>query len=174
MRAQVQILTGDVLAPFVECVVRGRRRVRRITVVSPWLSHEPGSSDAVTCLLERAGRDDAAIIVVTRPSINEAHQAAIDAVRLYRRGSVFLNARLHAKLYVCEEGQGRGLVVIGSANMTNGSRGLDEVAVLMRPLDRGALISRLSPTIIQLAHGRGRRRSRRASAINNASRRREP
>lgn len=153
-RASLRILAGDVLSGFSDEVGRCRGRVQRLTIVSPWVTHP-----VLERLLERADRDGALVLLVTRPGVSPSHVAAISAVELAAGGRVLLNRRLHAKLYICEEAAGRGFAVIGSANMTASSKGLDELAVLIRPVSGSHLISQFAPAAARLATGTaGRRR----------------
>jgi phosphatidylserine/phosphatidylglycerophosphate/cardiolipin synthase-like enzyme len=154
-RAHVQVTTGDVLGSFVAAVTRTRRRLRRLTIVSPWISY--GEDFPLARLLQRAERDHAAVVLVTRPPTTESHAAAVEAVEANSRGRVFLNERLHAKLYVCQEHGAPGFAVVGSANMTSASAQLDELAIVIRPIGTGRrLISGLAGTsVLQLAR-RGR------------------
>lgn len=153
--------TGDVLGSFVAAVTRTRSRVRRLTLVSPWISY--GDDRPLARLLWRAEHDEAAVVLVTRPATSESHAAAIAAVESSPRGSVFINERLHAKLYVCQEHGAPGFAVIGSANMTSASAQLDELAVVIRPIGPGRLIAGLAGTTAsQLARRSRHRRRRRA------------
>jgi hypothetical protein len=162
-RAHVQLATGDVLEAFARAVARTPRRLRRLTVVSPWVSYD--DSSPLLRLLRRAEHDGAAVVLVTRPATCESHAEAIQAVASSSRGRVFINERLHAKLYVCQEHGSPGFAVIGSANMTSASSGLEEFAMIVRPLGPSGLIATLAGTSVsQLArrsiHNR-RRRARR-------------
>jgi hypothetical protein len=159
-RAHVQLATGDVVEAFARAVVRTPRRVRRLTVVSPWVSYD--DSSPLPRLLRRAEHDGAAVILVTRSATSDSHAEAISAVANSSRGTVFINERLHAKLYVCQEHGGPGFAVIGSANMTSASSALEEFAMIVRPLGPSGLIETLAGTSVsQLArrsiHKRGRR-----------------
>jgi hypothetical protein len=137
--------------------------VRRLTVVSPWVSYSEES--ALPRLLRRSENDAAAFVLVTRAATCESHADAIDAITRSSRGTVFLNERLHAKLFVCQEHGGSGFAVIGSANMTSASPDLDEFAVIVRPLGPSTLIESFAGTsVTQLARRTSymtRRRKRR-------------
>lgn len=162
-RAHVQILSGDVLEAFVREVERRKVPPRRLTLVTPWISYACGVEGPLARLLRHAETNDSSVVLTTRPSTSDGHAAAIEAVMQRSRGSVLFNPRLHAKLYVCQEGgSGGGFAVIGSANMTSASSGLDEVAVLIRPVGRSRIVSHLAgPTATKL--GRRSRSPRRVS-----------
>ena len=151
-RAHIQVTTSDVLEVFVGAVIRTRRPLQRLTLVTPWISYVDGGP--LSRLLRRAARDDAAVVLVTRSARAGSHAAAIDAVRGCRGGSVLVNPRLHAKLYVCEEVGGPGFAVIGSANMTSHSAHMDELGVMIRPTGLTPLIPRLARTSVSQLAGR--------------------
>jgi hypothetical protein len=162
-RAGVRLITGGVLDTFAHEVDRSKHRIRRLTIVSPWLSFGEASRDPLGRLLHRAEHDGAAIVLITRPSTSEAHGAVVEAVTKLPRSSVVFNRRLHAKLYACEEDRGRGFAVIGSANMTAASSRLDEAALLIRPDRDKTMISDLVATTTGSVCARKRRRRRAAT-----------
>jgi hypothetical protein len=125
----------DVFGSFVSAVIL--ENPTRITLISPWLG-DP-ESGRLGRVLAHAEEHGAAVLLVTRPPVSATHSAAITATASMRRGRVHLNAKLHAKLYVCESVDGRGVAVLGSANGTDRSAALDEVGLIIRP-DRGSEI----------------------------------
>lgn len=154
-RARVRFISGDILGAFADEVGRSRGRVHRLTIVSPWVTHD-GSGGVLARLLERAERDSASVVLVTRPDATVSHTAAVSAVEGATRGRVLLNDRLHAKLYICELGSGRGFALIGSANMTASSKDLDEMAALVRPVRGSRMLAQLAPAAARLAGRRPR------------------
>src|SRR5207248_2337982 len=78
-QASIRLITGDVLGSFADEVQRWRGRVQRLTIVSPWVTYS-GSATVLERLLERAESDQAAVVLVTRPSTSASHAAAIAAV----------------------------------------------------------------------------------------------
>jgi phosphatidylserine/phosphatidylglycerophosphate/cardiolipin synthase-like enzyme len=161
-RAHVQVVTGDVLARFAAEIVRTRRRLRRVTIVSPWISDKAGA-DLFERVLRRVVRDDATLVLVTRPSSSADHSSAISRVENLKRGRVFLNHRLHAKLYLCEQEGEQGFAIIGSANMSASSSGLQELAVIIRPLARDGIIYSIAQAAMICARCNLRRRNSPAS-----------
>ena len=154
--ARVRFIGGDILGAFADEVGRSRGRVHQLTIVSPWVTH----GGVLARLLERADRDGAPVVLVTRPGATASHLAAVGAVQEAARGRVLLNDRLHAKLYICELEAGRGFALIGSANMTASSKNLDEMAVFVRPMRGSRMLSQLAPAAARLA---GRRTPARRS-----------
>jgi hypothetical protein len=153
-------LTGDVLEAFVTEVSRTRDRVCRLTLVSPWVTYVD-DADVLGRLVARAVRDDASIALVTRPPSGSGHAEAIRRVSSLPRGRVVFNARLHAKVYICEQSRRRGFAVVGSANLTSASAGLDEAALLIRPSRGSALIGEIAGVAGRLGRPTRERRGRR-------------
>ena len=154
--ARVRVICGDPFSAFVRAA--SRHRPCRVTIVSPWLSDE-GSAPCLTTLLGHAQRHAATIVLLTRPPSSEPHRRAVDRVREMSSTRVYLNPRLHAKLYVCENAAGRGFAIVGSANATRASSYLDEIALMLRPERGSKIISELSGRVVrQLTDGRGQAR----------------
>jgi hypothetical protein len=130
-RAFVQVVTGDIFGLFAREALEARPK--RLTIVSPWVDGELSHTPSLTELLDHAERLRASVVLATRPLETPAHARAVASVLSYSRGRVLLEPNLHAKLYVCEEADGRGFAVVGSANMTDSSRRLRELAVVIRP-----------------------------------------
>lgn len=151
--ARVQLLTRDPFGAFVAAAVR--ERLQRITIVSPWISDLNGRERSLGDVIGHAEVHDAAVVLITRPAQSEAHALAVARVETMARGTVYLNPRLHAKLYVCEAARTGGLAVVGSANCTDSSASLDEIGVLLRPANGSRVIQQLGNGAVRLMSGGG-------------------
>lgn len=150
--ASVRVVVGDTFGTFVREIVLSRQW--RVTVVSPWISSEAREGNSLDRLLSHLERCSAALVVITRPPRDSAHQQALDKILRLPRARVVLNPSLHAKLYLGEERGGRGIAVIGSGNATTSSTTLDEAAVLIRPARGSRIIPHLACTTVhQLSSG---------------------
>ena len=157
MPSRVGILRVDPFGAFAQAVAR--ETPTRITIVSPWINDEHDRMVKLAALVRHAVRERAAIVLVTRPPVSEAHKRAVRLIESAPRSQVHFNRRLHAKLYVCECRARSGFAVIGSANGTGNSARLDEVAVLIRPVGGSMIISELAgPTVRGLMDSRTRNR----------------
>jgi len=125
--ARVRLLLDDPHEAFLS--VTRRAAPRQILVASPWVSDAGLARDRARHLLDRARRHRAEFTLVTR-SRETAGEALAGEVDRYPRGHVLLNLALHAKVYLSVESD-RTILVVGSANLTNGSAWLTEVAVLL-------------------------------------------
>ncbi len=160
----MRLITRDPFGHFTRVCLR--ERPRRITIISPWLTDADVRPTTLSRLVVHAERHGAAIVVVSRLPRSEMHQDAIDLVQATSRSRVRFNPRLHGKLYVCETGGGRGFAVIGSANGTDSSAHLDEIALLVRP-DRGSrLIAELATKGVRALSGTRRARTRTSAATS--------
>jgi hypothetical protein len=139
-----QAVWGDILGRFVAATLMARPV--KLCLVSPWLAET--DHDRLATLLGHARRHRAAVSVVTRPSAvapNRALSKLFDRQPWLR---ILVNEQLHAKLYVCQEQDGRGVALVGSANLTAGGARLAEVGVLLRPLAGSRLIEDLASVAI--------------------------
>jgi hypothetical protein len=116
---------------------------RRVEIVSPWVG-DGADRSRLTRLIKHLSRHRATLILTTRRPDDEAHRAFVAAVETYERGTVVYSQKLHAKLFVSVEPRNAGLAVIGSANASEGSRRLQESAVLIRPLGRSKVVTDLA------------------------------
>lgn len=146
--AQVTVLARDPFGVFLRAAAR--ERVRRLTIVSPWITAEcPGCTVTFCDLVRRVGIRGGSFVLITRPPTTSTHAQAVDCVRQAPRGVVHLNRRLHAKLFICEPRDRRGFAVIGSANATARSASLDELAVLLRPTPNSRIITNLAGVAVR-------------------------
>lgn len=161
-RAFVQVVTGDIFGLFAREALQARPR--RLTIVSPWVDGELAHTPSLSELLDHAAGMRASVVLATRPLETPAHARAVASVLNYSRGRVFLDPNLHAKLYVCEEADDRGFAVVGSANMTDSSRRLRELAVVVRPQAGSRVLADLGQqalATLTAAAAQPRRRTRR-------------
>jgi hypothetical protein len=136
----VQAVWGDILGRFVAATLRATPV--KLCLVSPWLAET--DYDRLATLLGHARRHRATVFIVTRPSAvapDRGLSALLGRQPLLR---ILVNDQLHAKLYVCQERDGRGVALIGSANLTAGGARLAEAGVLLRPLAGSRLIDDLA------------------------------
>lgn len=138
-RATVQPVWGDVLASFTSAALRSQPT--RICLVSPWMRET--DHGRFRLLARHADANRAELVVVTRPVTTADAQRAVDIVQSARSNRILIRDSLHAKLYISQEGDGRGVALVGSANMTAGGSRLAEVGVLLRPLGGSRLIDDL-------------------------------
>jgi hypothetical protein len=133
----VRIVGDEGLAEFARITVQGR--ATRIFIVSPWVS-SPSSLPELSLItghLERRGGD---LIVVTRVTGEGAAQrAAVKDLIDRPRASVYESPNLHAKMCVARLPGGRLVALVGSANVTTGSRSLREAGVLLLAKRRSQL-----------------------------------
>jgi hypothetical protein len=139
-RAIVQAVWGDILGAFTSAALRARPI--RLCLVSPWLTET--DHDRLKTLVRHATRHSAEIVVVTRPTAATASLRALEAIHRTSKLRILTNERLHAKLYVCEESDGRGVALVGSANLTNNATKMVEVGVLVRPLGGDPIVEDLA------------------------------
>lgn len=152
-RATVQAVWGDIVGRFVAATLRSRPV--KLYLVSPWLAET--DHDRIATLLGHARQHRAAVCVVTRPSA-VAPERVLSAL-LERQPSlrILVNDQLHAKLYVCQEQDGRGVALIGSANLTAGGARQAEAGILLRPLAGSHLLDDLASVALTGLGGRDHR-----------------
>jgi hypothetical protein len=151
-QATVRVVVGDSFGTFVREAVMSKPW--RITLVSPWLGGTELERGALDRLLRHARRSSASVFVITREPVSESHATALAAIADVPRATISYNPRVHAKLFISQEGRGRGLAVIGSGNATDSSTTLDEAGLLIRPLRGSAVIRQLALSTVHQLTGR--------------------
>jgi hypothetical protein len=146
-RARLTIVRNDPFGTFARAALR--RRPRRVVLVSPWLSEHGRRATPLSALLKHCERSASSIVVVTRPPLTRAHANALEMIATVPRSSVHFNAALHAKLYVCDSGAGRGVAVVGSANLSAASASLAEISLMVRPEGRSKIIQELGGPVVR-------------------------
>lgn len=135
-RATVEPVWGDILGRFTSAALRARPI--RICVVSPWLTET--DHGRLRLLVRHADARSAELLVVTRPPTTRPAEQAVEVARSARSHRILVSDALHAKMYIAQEIDGRGVALVGSANMTAGGTRLAEAGVLLRPLAESSLI----------------------------------
>jgi hypothetical protein len=142
-RATAQPVWGEIVARFTAAALQSRPI--RICLVSPWLTET--DHGRLRLLAHHADGHGAELVVITRtPTTRDGH-LALELVGSARSHRVLISDSLHAKLYISQEADGRGVALVGSANMTAGGTRLAEAGVLLRPLAD----SRLMDDLIHMA-----------------------
>ncbi|HLX89899.1 MAG TPA: hypothetical protein VKR22_15750 [Acidimicrobiales bacterium] len=113
----------------------------RICLVSPWLTDT--DHGRLRLLARHADAQRAELVAVIRAPSTRAGEQALETVRSARSHRILVSDTLHAKMYICQELDGRGVALVGSANMTAGGARLAEAGVLLRPLAESSLIDDL-------------------------------
>lgn len=149
-RATVQPVWGDTLGRFVAAVLRVRPI--RVCLVSPWITET--DRGRVGDLVRHMRRSGAQLVVVTRPATLRAGEPVTELIERLPSHQLLVNDQLHAKLYVCQEREGRGVALIGSANLTAGGARLSEVGLLVRPLAGSDIIDELARVAVAQLGGR--------------------
>jgi hypothetical protein len=138
-RATAEPVWGDVLGRFTAAALRSRPI--RICLVSPWLAET--DHGRLRLLTRHADAQNAELLVITRPPATRVGEQAIEMVCSARSHRILMSDTLHAKMYISQELDGRGVALVGSANMTAGGTRLAEVGLLVRPLAESSLIDDL-------------------------------
>jgi hypothetical protein len=152
-RSTAQPVWGDVLGKFVAATLRAQPT--HLYLVSPWIAETDHAR--IDLLTRHAAACQAEIVLITRSVTTKAAERAMDMVRRAPRSRIIFNEALHAKLYVCQEANGRGVALVGSANLTPGGTRLDEVGVLLRPLIDSSIIDDLARVAATTLCGSARR-----------------
>lgn len=135
----------------------------RLTVVSPWITN--GDHRRIEVLARHASLSRAEFVMITRAPASDDARLARNIVQRLEHHRIFINEQLHAKLYVCQQGDGRGVALIGSANLTASGMHMDEVGLLVRPLGASGIIDDLVDLALvqipgrELSRARGPRRT---------------
>lgn len=115
--SSIDILTDSAVYTFAEVAFANRRRLRRVWLISPWLSPSPGKYDFLSLIVEAAKTAGSQLTLLTRPPGDAWHKNAINILSAVPRPLVFYHPDLHAKLYLLEC-DGFRYAMLGSPNLT--------------------------------------------------------
>lgn len=120
----LRLLTHDIPGEFFARVGAILPDVRRLTIVSPWISLGAGERRSLMSILEALPVAAELILMTRRPSVRDTwHLSAVTTIRKRPRTRVYYHPTLHAKIFLCE-GATRQFGIFGSANATAaGSQG---------------------------------------------------
>ena len=122
---QIRIWTEDIPRKFAELLRMSEPL--NIYISSPWISEFAESSIDLRAIL--AGKR-ASTIILTRPPRNAATRHFLTRLKKETPTRIYVNRRLHAKLYVIE-GSTQKYVIIGSSNFTQEARFNIELSVVI-------------------------------------------
>jgi len=122
---QIRIWTEDIPGRFAELLRMSDPL--NIYISSPWISE---FEHAPTDLRAILARKRASTIILTRPPENFAAKRLLTRLKNETPTRIYVNRRLHAKLFVIE-GPRQKYVVIGSSNFTQEARFNIEFAVVI-------------------------------------------
>lgn len=113
---QIRIWTEDIPKKFAE-LLRFSKPLN-VYISTPWISEFADKSIDLKCLLTKK---DFVTILLTRPPRNEFTESFLMRLKNETRTRIYVNNRLHAKLYIIE-GADQKYVVISSSNFTREAR----------------------------------------------------
>jgi phosphatidylserine/phosphatidylglycerophosphate/cardiolipin synthase-like enzyme len=138
------------MTEFANLVYAYRRTVFRIWLVSPWISAAPEADDPVLVILEAAKLRKCSVVVFTRPPDSHWHSSALKVLHASGLATIYVQQRLHTKLYIAEC-DGFRAAIVGSPNLTgSGDRRNFELGIELRTTkedpddDVAALVSDLT------------------------------
>jgi phosphatidylserine/phosphatidylglycerophosphate/cardiolipin synthase-like enzyme len=126
----------------------------RLYICSPWISFNRRQEELLTNaihLVERARGVSPEILIITRPAEKSGEAVPASVARLHELGAtIFLNRRLHTKLYIREPDISGGycMAIVGSQNLTK-SRHLE---LGVRINSDGEMVDRLIAYFLELTN----------------------
>ena len=145
-----ELVREGMTASFLEDI-NARPDFARLYICSPWIALDERGRGLLTHAVQSAEArgERPELLVLTRPGDDGGAPPGISPLRDLG-ATVFLNSRLHTKLYVREPGRrgGYALAVVGSQNLTH-SRYLE---LGIRINSDGTMINRLISYFLELSH----------------------
>lgn len=126
---QIRIWTEDIPGRFAQLLRMSDPL--NVYISSPWISEFAQTSIDLKAIL---ARKRASTIILTRPPADRASNRFLIKLKNETPTRIYVNRRLHAKLYVIE-GPRQKYVVIGSSNFTQEARFNIEFAVVIMGSD---------------------------------------
>jgi len=111
------IVSEGPLSCFSQVAFANRHRLRRIWLITPWVTEIQGRDDFLSMIVEASAASKAEMLVLTRPPRDSWHLKALQVLKTALKPVVLYNPSLHAKLYILEC-NGFRYALMGSANLT--------------------------------------------------------
>lgn len=113
----INIITEDSLLRFGNIAYVNRKRLRRLWLISPWITSGSGANDHLNFLTDAAAQSKCEVRILTRPPRDKWHTEAVSRLRTQLNPMILYNEYLHAKLYImtCD---GFQCALVGSPNLT--------------------------------------------------------
>jgi hypothetical protein len=134
------VIRSGVQRVFVNRLNRARKNVRRVVVISPWISTTFAPSCPFITLVGLIRERRIPSYFITRRPENAQQSRAVDILRSCPTVELIHNDNVHAKLYVCTGPSPHGFALIGSANLTTNSLNLYEIGLLVVGVGPGSYI----------------------------------
>lgn len=131
---------GGVLEPFLGRVF-SIKSIRRLILVSPWLSHFSFYTGNTNSLINRLRIMKPFITIITREPDDEntEHQLFIEDVANIDSCEIFFLEDLHAKYYICQTSD-QTFAIVGSPNMYKWTKKSFEIGITIESRGEGELI----------------------------------
>ena len=115
--SDIGIVTEGSLSHFGNIAFANKYRLRRMWLVSPWITAEGSRYDPISLLIEASKFRNCSVHLLTRPPRESWHLKAVQFFRANLKPTVLYSAHLHAKLYILDC-DGFRYAMLGSPNLT--------------------------------------------------------
>lgn len=113
----ISIVSESSLSRLGDVAFANRHRLRRMWLISPWITAGDSKCDPLALLIEACSYRRCAVHLLTRPPRELWHSKAIQVLRSNTNPVVLFDPQLHAKLYILEC-DGFRYAMLGSPNLT--------------------------------------------------------
>lgn len=128
----INLISDGSLTRFADVAFANKHRLRRVWIVSPWITATKDKCDPLAFLIEACRYRRCVVHVLTRPPKEAWHAKALQVLRANVNPVVLFDSQLHAKLYILEC-DGFRYAMLGSPNLTSRANTLNrELAVEFR------------------------------------------
>ena len=129
----------------------GEKNPKRVTWVSPWLTHMDFRTATTKKLLQRLQIHGVNLILITRePEPGSPHEEFVADAKALSTASIYYMPMLHAKFYVVTTSE-RRYAMLGSANMYKWSSRSYELGIVIEARGEGeVLVDKLEELAMEL------------------------
>jgi len=116
-----ELITQKPVKRFLQRFCLSDEEFETLIIVSPWIGTLEGVRYTLAHVLAIVARRGLPTYVITREPQDVWHKQAVDMLLGCNWVELRYNNSLHAKLYVCQQPEGRGFAMLGSGNLTTAS-----------------------------------------------------
>jgi phosphatidylserine/phosphatidylglycerophosphate/cardiolipin synthase-like enzyme len=115
--SSINIITEGSLTTFADVAFANKYRLRRMWLVSPWMTIGESKVDPLSLIIEAVKYRSCVVQVLTRSPREGWHRQAIEILRATVNPILLYSPHLHAKLYILDC-DGFRYALLGSPNLT--------------------------------------------------------
>lgn len=125
------VVRNNLSSVFATRLKRAQKSARALVIASPWITGSAAGLQPLNTIAKAIQTHRIPTYVFTRSPQTQSHQDALQTLAACPSTEIVLNEQLHAKIYACLAPYPYGFALLGSANLTDGSKSMHEIGLMI-------------------------------------------